>query len=64
MTIDEIVDATKNGGHKYIEREREKQRKLEQKAKVKNAMITVLAILFFPIALFVLVIAELIRTTK
>ncbi len=48
MTIDEIVDATKNGGHKYIEREREKQRKLEQKAKVKNAMITVLAILFFP----------------
>ncbi len=64
MTIEEIVDATKNGGHKYIERERERQRKLVQKAKTKNAMIAILAILCFPITLFVLVIAELIHTTE
>ena len=64
MTIEEIIDGLKPNNHKYIEREREKQRKLVQKAKAKKAMMSILAVLCFPIVLFVLVIAELMRTTK
>ena len=64
MTIEEIIDGLKPNNHKYIEREREKQQKLEQKAKAKKAMMSILAVLCFPIVLFVLVIAELMRTTK
>lgn len=64
MTIEEILDGLEPGNSKYIERERERQRKLVQKAKAKKAMISILAVLCFPIVLFVLVIAELMRTTK
>ena len=64
MTIEEIIDGLKPNNHKYIEREREKQQKLEQKAKAKKAMMSILAVLCFPIVLFILVIAELMRTTK
>ena len=64
MTIEEILDGLEPNNNKYIEREREKQRKLQQKAKTRKAIITVLAILFLPIVIFVLVIAELMRTTK
>lgn len=64
MTIEETLDGLEPNNNKYIEREREKQRKLVQKAKTRKAIITILAILFLPIVIFVLVIAELMRTTK
>ena len=64
MTIEEMLDGLEPNNNKYIEREREKQRKLHQQAKTRKAIITILAILFLPIVIFVLVIAELMRTTK
>ena len=65
MTIDEIIQSMTDGTqHDHFLKEREKNRKLEQKARTKNAIINILAVLCFPIALFVLVIAELIHTTE
>ena len=69
MTIHEInqklYDGTLNANfNEEREKARQKQIKLVQKAKTRKAIITVLAILFLPIVIFVLVIAELMRTTK
>ena len=65
MTIDEIIQAHIDGtAGKHFQEERERQIRLAQKAKVKNAVISILAFLCLPIVLFVLVIAELMRTTK
>ena len=64
MTIEEIIDMVYNHNDKYFKEEKERQRKLEQKAKTKNAIINILAVLCFPIALFILVIAELIHNTE
>ena len=62
MTIDEIFASLENDD--YIKKKQENNIKLAQKAQIKKTMISILAILCFPIALFVLVIAELMRTTK
>ena len=65
MTIHEIMQSVADGTlNADFEKERERQRKLVQKAKAKKAMMSILAVLCFPIVLFVLVIAELMRTTK
>ena len=62
MTIDEIFASLENDD--YIKKKQENNIKLAQKAKAKKAMMSILAVLCFPIVLFVLVIAELMRTTK
>ena len=62
MAIDEIFESLENDD--YINKKQKENIKLQQKAKTKDTIINILAVLCFPIALFVLVIAELIRTTE